>query len=224
MADLKVHGFWYSPFTFRVLWTLKLKGIAFEYFEEDRYNKSPQLLQYNPVHKKTPVLVHDGKPLCESMIIVEYIDELWPQNPLVPSDPYEKAVARFWVRYVDDMMSPVLPQFFGRFGSEEQDKVIKDIWERFEVIEDQYLGDHKKFLGGDTLNIVDITFGSFMKTLVGMQDALEVKILVAEKFPRLHAWFNNFMDVPVINNNPEHEKLVAAMKVFREKLSASSRE
>ncbi|XP_057427520.1 probable glutathione S-transferase [Lotus japonicus] len=224
MADLKVHGFWYSPFTFRVLWTLKLKGISYEYIEEDRYNLSPQLLQYNPVHKKTPVLVHAGKPICESMIIVEYIDELWSQNPLVPADSYEKAVARFWVRYADDMISAVLPPFFGRFGSEEQEKVIKDIWERFGVIEDQCLGDHKKFLGGDTLNIVDIAFGSLMRTLVGLGDALEVKILVAEKFPRLHAWFNNFMDVPVINNNPEHEKLVAAIKVFREKTLASSRE
>src|ERR1044072_1778002 len=104
MSEVKVHGFWYSPFTLRVKWTLKLKGIPYEYLEEYRFNKSPQLLQFNPMHKKTPVLVHAGKPLCESMIIIEYIDELWPQNLLVPADPYEKAVARFWVRYVDDMV------------------------------------------------------------------------------------------------------------------------
>lgn len=104
MEELKLHGFWYSPFTMRVVWTLKLKGIPYEYIEEDRFIKSPQLLQYNPVHKKTPVLVHAGQPICESMIIVEYIDEIWPQNPLVPADPYERAQARFWVRYADQMV------------------------------------------------------------------------------------------------------------------------
>ena len=104
MSEVKVHGFWYSPFTLRVKWTLKLKGIPYEYLEEYRFNKSPQLLQFNPMHKKTPVLVHAGKPLCESMIIIEYIDELWPHSLLVPADPYEKAVARFWVRYVEDMV------------------------------------------------------------------------------------------------------------------------
>ena len=88
----------------RVAWTLKLKGIPYEYIEEDRFIKSPQLLQYNPVHKKTPVLVHAGKPICESMIIVEYIDEIWPQNHLVPADPYYRAQARFWVTYADQMV------------------------------------------------------------------------------------------------------------------------
>jgi len=220
---VKVHGFWYSPFTLRVQWTLKQKGIPYEYIDEDRFNKSPELLQYNPVHKKTPVLVHAGKPLCESMIIVEYIDELWPQNPLVPADPYEKAVARFWVRYVDDMISAVAPQLF-RGGGEEGEKAIKEIWERFRIIEDQCLGDHnKKFHGGDTFDIVDIAFGSFVKFLVVVEDLSGVKILAAEMFPRLHTWFSNFMDVPVIRDNtPDQEKLVAFMKAIRAKTFGSS--
>jgi glutathione S-transferase len=51
------------------------------------------------------VLVHDGKPICESMIIVEYIDEIWPHNSLLPADPYDRAQARFWVKYIDDMVN-----------------------------------------------------------------------------------------------------------------------
>ncbi|KAJ1404811.1 Thioredoxin-like superfamily [Sesbania bispinosa] len=146
MAEVKIHGFWYSPFTLRVVWTLKLKDIAYENIEEDRFNKSPQLLEYNPVHKKTPVLVHNGKPICESMIIVEYIDEIWPHNPLLPVDPYEKAVARFWVKYVDDMFSTVAAFFRSNVG-EGRENAIRDIGERLRVIEDQCLGDQNKFLG-----------------------------------------------------------------------------
>ena len=54
----------------RVCIALALKGIDYEFIEEDIHNKSELLLQSNPVHKKIPVLIHNGKPICESMIIV----------------------------------------------------------------------------------------------------------------------------------------------------------
>ncbi|XP_061337511.1 probable glutathione S-transferase [Gastrolobium bilobum] len=222
MAEVKLHGFWYSPFSWRVVWTLKLKGIPYDYTEEDRFNKSPQLLQYNPVHKKTPVLVHAGKPICESMIIVEYIDEIWSQNPLLPADPYGRALARFWAKYADDMFSAVAALFLSSTG-EEREKAIEKIWEHLRVVEDHCFGDEKKFFGGDTINIVDIALGSVANFVLVEEDIFEVKVLEAEKFPRLISWFNNFRDVPVIAENlPDPEKVVACLKSLREKSTASS--
>ncbi|XP_031251784.1 glutathione transferase GST 23-like [Pistacia vera] len=102
--SVKLFGNWASPSTLRVKWALKLKGIQFEYVEEDLSNKSPLLLRYNPVHQKVPVLVHNGRPLAESLLIIEYIDEIWKHNPLLPEDPYERAQARFWAKFFDEEM------------------------------------------------------------------------------------------------------------------------
>lgn len=95
-------NFWLSPYGMRVRIALEEKGIKYESREEDLSNKSSLLLQMNAVHKKIPVLIHNGKPVCESLIIVEYIDEVWnDQSPLLPSDPYQRSQARFWSNYVD---------------------------------------------------------------------------------------------------------------------------
>ncbi|GMP42174.1 hypothetical protein CsSME_00011996 [Camellia sinensis var. sinensis] len=108
--ELKVFRTWSSRFALRIIWALKLKGIEeYETIFEDITNKSPLLLQYNPVHKKVPVLVHNGKPISESLVILEYIDETWKHNPLLPEDPYERATARFWAKFGDEKVNSPLP-------------------------------------------------------------------------------------------------------------------
>lgn len=103
MADeVILLDFWASVFGMRVRIALREKGIEFRYREEDLRNKSELLLKMNPIHKKIPVLIHNGKPVCESSIAVQYIDEVWNDRvPLLPSDPYQRAQARFLVDYID---------------------------------------------------------------------------------------------------------------------------
>ncbi|KAF5949875.1 hypothetical protein HYC85_011868 [Camellia sinensis] len=108
MADeVILLDFWPSVFGMRVRIALAEKGIEYEYRGEDLWNKkSSLLLEMNPVHKKIPVLIHNGKPVCESLVIVEYIDEVWNDRaPLLPSNPYHKAQARFWADYVHKMVN-----------------------------------------------------------------------------------------------------------------------
>ncbi|KAL2245536.1 UNVERIFIED_CONTAM: Glutathione S-transferase 3 [Sesamum indicum] len=100
--ELILLGYDISMFAMRVSIALDEKGIEYEYREESLDNKSPLLLEMNPVHKKVPVLIHNGKPVSESLIILEYIDEVWNDKPpLLPSDPYQRAQARFWADLID---------------------------------------------------------------------------------------------------------------------------
>ncbi|KAK1267181.1 Glutathione S-transferase U10 [Acorus gramineus] len=100
-GGLKLHGMRLSPFCTRVELALKLKGVQFEYIQEDLNKKSDALLQYNPIHKKVPVLIHDGQPIVESLVILEYIDETWKEPRLMSEDPHRRARIRFWANYYD---------------------------------------------------------------------------------------------------------------------------
>ncbi|VAH05461.1 unnamed protein product [Triticum turgidum subsp. durum] len=103
-GDLKLLGLSVSPFVVRVRMALHMKGLSYEYIKQDLFNKSELLLKSNPVEKKVPVLIHDGKTVLDSSVIVQYIDEVWAaMGPsILPVDPYERATARFWAAYVDD--------------------------------------------------------------------------------------------------------------------------
>ena len=97
-------NFWPSMFGMRTTIALEEKGVKYEYREEEDVinNKTPLLLEMNPVHKKIPVLIHNGKPVCESIIQVQYIDEIWPdKNPFLPKDPYQRAQALFWADFIE---------------------------------------------------------------------------------------------------------------------------
>ncbi|GMN61444.1 hypothetical protein TIFTF001_030523 [Ficus carica] len=222
MAEVKLHGAWGSPFSCRVVWALKLKGIPYENIEEDivNNNKSNLLLKYNPVYKKIPVLVHDGKPICESMIIVEYIDEKWPHNPLLPFHPHERALARFWVKFADEKVRTIFMVL--RTTGEEQEKAKKECLEVLRVIEEHAMGGDKKFFGGEEIGMVDIAFGWIAGWFDVIEEVVGVKLLEEHEFPRLHAWLNNFKQVPLIKHNlPHRHDLLALYQGVREKALAS---
>ncbi|KAJ3669415.1 hypothetical protein LUZ60_011365 [Juncus effusus] len=147
-------NFWYSPFGHRVKIALAEKGVEYECREENLMEKSPLLLKSNPVHKKIPVLIHDGKPICESLIIVEYIDEIWHgKTQLLPSEPYARAQARFWADFVDKKVFECGTRLLKSKG-EAQEQAKKDLIEVLKLLETE-LGD-KKYFGGESFRLVDL--------------------------------------------------------------------
>ncbi|XP_059642086.1 probable glutathione S-transferase [Cornus florida] len=205
MGEVKVIGAITTQFCTRVEWALKLKGVEYEYIEEDVRNKSPTLLKLNPVHKKVPVLVHDDKPIVESLIILEYIDETWKANPLLPQDPYERAIARFWAKFADEKC------VWGAWGAckaegEEKEKAIQCAQESLAFLEKHIEG--KKFFGGEEIGFMDLVVGWIPLWLGSMEEAGNMKLLEAEKFPFLHEWAENFIQIPLIKEClPPREKL-----------------
>jgi glutathione S-transferase len=84
--------------------TLVAKGLSWEarrvdLFKTEQYD--PEYLKLNP-KGVVPTLVHDGTPVIESTLICEYIDETFPDPPLIPKAPAERTRMRLWSKFVDE--------------------------------------------------------------------------------------------------------------------------
>ncbi|KAG0467807.1 hypothetical protein HPP92_017135 [Vanilla planifolia] len=181
---VKLLDFWASPFGQRVRIALAEKGVEYDYHEEDLATKSELLVKSNPVYKKVPVLIHDGRPVCESLIIVQYIDEVWPgKNTIVPSDPYSRAQARFWADYVDKKVY-VTGSKLWKLKGEEQEEGKKELVEIIKTLEGE-LGS-KKYFGGESFGLVDITLVPFASWFY-VYEAFG-GISVEREAPKLAAW------------------------------------
>ncbi|XP_059317859.1 probable glutathione S-transferase [Lycium ferocissimum] len=222
MEEVKLHGTSYNLFTYRVIWALKIKGIPFEYIEEEHSDKGSLIMKYNPAFKRFPILFHGEKALSESMVILEYIEDTWPQNPLLPIDPFDRAMARFWVKFAGDKGHCVGTMYYTT--GEKQEKAIKETIEMLKMVEEQALGDQEKnFFGGEKIGIVDMAFGIIPHWLEVIEDIVGVKLLEPHSFPRLLNWVQNFKEEQVIKENlPNRDDMFVFLKNQREILLSSS--
>ncbi|KAI3982990.1 hypothetical protein MKX01_010473 [Papaver californicum] len=189
-GEVVLLDFWVSPFAMRAKIALAEKGVKFEAREEDLFgSKSELLLASNPVYKKAPVLIHNGKPVPESSIIVQYIDDAWPTPSLLPACPYEKTVSRFCADFIDKKVFDAGSNIW-RGKGEELELATKEFIEILKVLEEA-LG-KKDYFGGDTFGFVDI----IAIPLTSWFHAYEVfgNFKVEDECPKFSAWMKKCME------------------------------
>ncbi|XP_010471550.1 PREDICTED: glutathione S-transferase U10-like [Camelina sativa] len=220
-SKVTLHGMWISTYSKRVEIALKLKGILYEYVEEDLQNKSESLIQLNPVHKKIPVLVHNGKPVAESLVILEYIDETWKNSPrLFPEDTYERAQVRFWVSYINQQVFEVMGQVVFQEG-EAQAKSVEEARKRVQVLEEG-LKKHfpnKNIRENDDVGLLEITIIATFGAHKAYREALGVEIIDPVNTPTLYNWIERLQDLTVMKEvEVPRDKLVNFLQNYRQKL------
>lgn len=62
---------------------------------------TPEYLKMNP-NGVVPTLLHDGDAVVDSSVIIEYLDEVFPEVKLTPEDAKERATMRWWLRYFEE--------------------------------------------------------------------------------------------------------------------------
>ncbi|CDP08276.1 unnamed protein product [Coffea canephora] len=198
-SSVVVVDFWGNGFGMRVRIALEEKGIKYEYREEDLTNpqRSQLVLDMNPVRKSVPILIHQGQPVCDSAAILGYIDETWKDGfpSLLPRDPYDRAIARFWTHFLDNKVrllkmistflvfstqAMFLKSKSDRAKEESKNELIGEL-KQLEAV----LGDEQYF-GGANFGYLDVVLIPFSSMFYGYESHGNFKL--EEECPKLSAW------------------------------------
>ncbi|CAD6221192.1 unnamed protein product [Miscanthus lutarioriparius] len=170
--QVTVVDFWANGFGMRARIALRELGVAFRYVEEDlRVRERSELVRrMNPVHRSVPILIHDGRPVCGSINILEYVDEVWGNKAsrpsLLPHDPLQRAHARFWADFVDQKVFSTQTKFLKSKGDEKA-AAKAELLEQLKRLE-EVLGD-KTFFAGDEFGFLDAVLIPFSSMFYGYQ-------------------------------------------------------
>jgi len=93
------------PYCARVRIVLAEKGVEFEAVEVDLDDRPAWIYEKNP-KGRVPVVEEDGWTLPESAVIMEYLEERYPEPALLAADPADRALARLLIFRADDFTDP----------------------------------------------------------------------------------------------------------------------
>jgi glutathione S-transferase len=156
---LKLCGFRLSNYHNKVRIALLEKGVPFEEDAEVKPSQEAAYLALSPMGK-VPYAQIDGARLCESEVILEYLEDAYPQKPLLPKDPLERAKVRELVTVLELHMELVARRLYGEvfFGApklseEARERVRKDLAKGIRAF--KALAKFDPFIAGKDLTLAD---------------------------------------------------------------------
>jgi glutathione S-transferase len=166
MAEIELFSYEACPYAQRTRMALIEKGLDFTLTEVDLYNKPEWFKQLSP-YGKVPLLRHNGGIVYESRIINEYLEDAFPQRPLLPREPLARAKARIWIDYCDSYLMPALHKVIAdRKDAAKQAENRKIVAEKFRFMEMEGLRKLSAagpyWLGAD-ISLVDLQFMPFLE-------------------------------------------------------------
>jgi glutathione S-transferase len=220
---LIVYGAGLSPFVRKVRLTLLEKNLEYTLDPVNPFTPPDGFLEMSPL-KRIPAFRDTSLPepnfLSDSSVICDYLESKYPQNPLYPSDPYQRARALWFEEYADSVFASTIGGglFFERIikkllGQKTDENVcVATVNEKlppmFDYLEKQ-LGNNEYFAGGK-FSIADISVATMLINFVHAGETID-----PARWPKLAAFSKRLLD------RPSFKKLIEEETPFIQQLRAA---
>ena len=171
------------PYCARVRIVLAEKDIPHETLVIDLANRPAWLYEKNP-SGKVPIVEEDGWVLPESAVISEYLEERYPEPPLLPADPGERAVARLLVFRHEDFSDPY-------YALRRREAGAAEAFDASLGVLDAML-EHIPYLTGRAFGLADV---GYVPWVLRARDQMDVSL---DPFPAVRGWLDRLEERPSI--------------------------
>jgi maleylacetoacetate isomerase len=186
MNDIMLFDYWRSSASYRVRIVLNLKNVAYVTVPTnllDASHKAPEYVARNP-QGFVPMLSIDGHDLTQSLAIIDYLDARYPDPPILPADPAERAKTLAQALVIAADIHPMNNLRILRYLKEQmgQDQAAIDDWYRHWIVEGftalEAMAPEDGLFGSDLPNLADVCLVPQMANARRFETPLEA-------FPRL---------------------------------------
>jgi glutathione S-transferase len=197
---------------------LALKGTKFDLVEVDLLNR-PAAFMATPSRGAVPALQWDGGFVYGSSTLNEFIEEQWPDPPLLPDDILERAAARSWVSLNHDKISRPFEAALMVVDDTETERVLRE-FDALLVDLDLRLRDHwtdheGPYWHGETMGLVDVTYAPLFARFCGLEQFHGWSL--AAELDVLAAWIATLTsDLVVLETRGPEDELLAILEGYRE--------
>lgn len=109
MKALILHNYFRSSTSYRVRIAMHLKNLDFDYVAVPLLESAQLKAEYLKINPQgeVPTLIHNGKAIAQSLPIMEYLDEVFPEPRIYPKDPFQRAVVRQFCENINSYLHPL---------------------------------------------------------------------------------------------------------------------
>lgn len=195
--NFKLISFTTCPYVQRAMIVLNEKNISFDIEYIDLSAPPPWFYDVSPL-EKVPVLLVNEKPLFESMVICDYIDEISPKT-LYPSDAFEKAQNRSWLEFGNGILDTTFK--FLRENDPKKFNLLKEkLIDYFEILEEEFK--NGEFFNGADFAMIDAVYAPIFRYHQRIAKYKDYEIF--EDAPNVKAWGDRLLErASVVNSVPE---------------------
>ncbi|HET7754816.1 MAG TPA: glutathione S-transferase family protein [Anaeromyxobacteraceae bacterium] len=198
---LKLVSFDICPYVERSRIVLLEKGLPHEIEFIELSNKPAWFLEISPMGR-VPVLLVDDRPVFESMVINELVNELEPEPAMFPRDPVARAEARGWIVYSNDVVMPAgsaaMLAIAGGASDDEVAKRLGALRDALGKLEAQLARAGGPFFLGRDFSLVDASYAPFFRRwrMAERWGSSDARLLASS--PKVSAWVEAMLARPSV--------------------------